>query len=30
LAMMSAYARDHGLENLARILFNTSEFLFID
>ncbi|MCH2181352.1 MAG: PSD1 and planctomycete cytochrome C domain-containing protein [Mariniblastus sp.] len=30
LALLSAYARDHGLDNLARILFNTSEFLFID
>ncbi|MEE2825792.1 MAG: DUF1553 domain-containing protein, partial [Planctomycetota bacterium] len=28
--LLSAYAREHGLENLARILFNTSEFLFID
>ncbi|MDG2185605.1 MAG: PSD1 and planctomycete cytochrome C domain-containing protein [Mariniblastus sp.] len=30
LELMSAYARDHGLENFALILFNTSEFLFID
>ena len=27
---LSAYARAHGLANLARVLFNTNEFLFID
>ena len=24
------YAHQHGLDNLARVLFNTSEFLFVD
>ena len=24
------YARQHGLENLCRLLFNTNEFLFVD
>jgi hypothetical protein len=24
------YAKQHGLENLCRVLFNTSEFLFVD
>jgi uncharacterized protein DUF1553 len=26
----AAYARKHGLANLCRVLFNSSEFLFID
>ena len=25
-----AYAREHGLENLCRVLFNSNEFLFVD
>ncbi len=30
LELMTVYSRKHGLENLARVLFNSSEFLFID
>jgi hypothetical protein len=30
LTMYSAYAKQHGLENLCRVLFNTNEFLFVD
>jgi hypothetical protein len=26
----SAYAKKHGLANLARLLFNSNEFLFVD
>ena len=26
----ATYARQHGLENLCRLLFNTNEFLFVD
>jgi hypothetical protein len=27
---LSDYAQRHGLENLARLLFNSNEFLFLD
>jgi hypothetical protein len=30
LAMYAAYAKQHGLENFCRVLFNTNEFLFVD
>jgi hypothetical protein len=30
LAAYEAYARRHGLANLARVLFNTNEFVFVD
>lgn len=30
LSWMTEYARRHGMVNLCRILFNTSEFLFVD
>ena len=30
LELLTDYARRHGLDNLARVLFNTSEFLFVD
>jgi len=26
----TAYAREHGLSNLSRVLFNTNEFVFVD
>lgn len=29
-ATLNAYAAEHGLANLCRILFNTSEFVFVD
>ena len=30
VADMRAYADQHGLENLCRVLFNLSEFVFLD
>lgn len=30
LQMMEAYAAEHGLENLCRLLFNLNEFVFVD
>jgi hypothetical protein len=30
LSMYTTYAKQHGLENLCRVLFNTNEFLFVD
>jgi hypothetical protein len=30
LAVLSAYARRHGLVNLGRLLFNSNEFLFVN
>jgi hypothetical protein len=30
LAAFAGYARQHGLANLARVLFNTNEFVFVD
>ena len=29
-AMLTAYAREHGLTNLCRVLFNLNEFSFVD
>jgi len=29
-AILAAYAREQGLENLTRLLFNSNEFLFVD
>jgi hypothetical protein len=29
-AEFSAYAEQHGFENLCRVLFNVSEFVFVD
>ena len=29
-AILSDYVRGQGLENLARLLFNSNEFLFVD
>ena len=29
-AEFSAYAEKHGFENLCRVLFNVSEFVFVD
>jgi hypothetical protein len=28
--LMSAYVEQHGLENLARVIFNLSEFVYVD
>jgi hypothetical protein len=30
LRRFAAYTKQHGLENLARLLFNSNEFLFVD
>jgi hypothetical protein len=30
LRLFGAHARQHGMANLARLLFNTNEFLFVD
>ena len=30
LAALTLYARDHGMQNLCRFLFNLSEFIYID
>jgi hypothetical protein len=30
LRQLTGYAREHGLENFCRLLFNSSEFLFLD
>jgi mono/diheme cytochrome c family protein len=29
-ALLAGYAREHGLENLCRLIFNSNEFLFIE
>jgi hypothetical protein len=30
LALLTEYARKHGLANTCRLLFNTNEFAFVD
>ena len=30
LALLVAYAQEHGLENFCRLLFNSNEFMFVD
>jgi hypothetical protein len=30
MAMLEQYAQKHGLQNLCRVLFNLSEFTYLD